>query len=136
MKTIPMNPERCPAVTLLREMFGAFARSVNDFSASHQATGLAFIIILVWAVSGPLFHFSDGWQLVINTGTTIVTFLMVFVLNNAQSRDTRAMNTKLDAIIYAIDAADNRLIGLERKGETEADRLHSAFEEQTESAQA
>jgi len=111
----------------LREVFGSFARSVNQFSASPQATGLAFLIVLAWAASGPVFHFSDGWQLVINTGTTIVTFLMVFVLNNAQSRDTTAMNAKLDAIIFSIEAADNRLIGLERKSEAEAFELQSGI---------
>jgi low affinity Fe/Cu permease len=104
----------------LREAFSSFARSVNSFSASPLATGLAFIVVVAWAVCGPAFHYSDGWQLVINTGTTIVTFLMVFVLNNAQSRDTSAMNTKLDAIIYALDACDNRLIGLELRSEGEA----------------
>jgi len=108
-------------------MFGSFARSVNQFSASPQATGLAFVIVLAWAASGPIFHFSDGWQLVINTGTTIVTFLMVFVLNNAQSRDTTAMNAKLDAIIFSIEAADNRLIGLERKSEAEALALQAGI---------
>jgi low affinity Fe/Cu permease len=112
----------------MRDVFSRFARSVNDFSASPQATGLAFIIVIVWAVTGPFFHFSDGWQLVINTGTTIVTFLMVFVLNNAQNRDTSAMNAKLDTIIYALDAADNRLIGLERKSELEALEVKTAME--------
>jgi low affinity Fe/Cu permease len=118
----------------MRELFGSFARSVNQFSASPQATGLAFVVVLVWAATGPVFHFSDGWQLVINTGTTIVTFLMVFVLNNAQSRDTNAMNVKLDAIIYAIDAADNRLIGLERKGEAEALALQAAITDAADQA--
>ncbi|MBD5604067.1 MAG: low affinity iron permease family protein [Candidatus Eremiobacteraeota bacterium] len=113
----------------MRDSFSAFARAVNEFSASPWATGVAFIVVLIWAVSGPFFHFSDGWQLVINTGTTIVTFLMVFVLNNAQSRDTSAMNAKLDAIIYAIDAADNHLIGLERKTGAEASRLQAKIEE-------
>ncbi len=112
----------------MNSTFGAFARSVNAFSASPQATGLAFVIVLVWALSGPAFHFSDGWQLVINTGTTIVTFLMVFVLNNAQSRDTTAMNAKLDAIIFALDACDNRLIGLERRTEVEAKELSDVLE--------
>jgi low affinity Fe/Cu permease len=112
----------------MRETFGAFARSVNDFSASPQATGAAFIIVVAWAISGPFFHFSDGWQLVINTGTTIITFLMVFVLNNAQSRDTSAMNAKLDSIIFALDAADNRLIGLERKTEAEAREVKEAID--------
>jgi low affinity Fe/Cu permease len=116
----------------VREVFGSFARSVNQFSASPQATGLAFVIVLAWAASGPLFHFSDGWQLVINTGTTIVTFLMVFVLNNAQSRDTSAMNAKLDAIIFSIETADNRLIGLERKSEAEALKLQAGIAEMLE----
>jgi low affinity Fe/Cu permease len=112
----------------MNNTFGAFARRVNAFSASPQATGLAFVIVLVWAASGPAFHFSDAWQLVINTGTTIVTFLMVFVLNNAQSRDTGAMNAKLDAIIFALDACDNRLIGLERRTEVEARELSEVLE--------
>jgi len=116
----------------LRDVFGSFARSVNQFSASPQATGLAFVIVLCWAASGPFFHFSDGWQLVINTGTTIVTFLMVFVLNNAQSRDTSAMNAKLDAIIFSIESADNRLIGLERKSEAEAFKLQAGMAEMLE----
>jgi low affinity Fe/Cu permease len=116
----------------VREVFGSFARSVNQFSASPQATGLAFVIVLAWAASGPVFHFSDGWQLVINTGTTIVTFLMVFVLNNAQSRDTSAMNAKLDAIIFSIETADNRLIGLERKSEAEALKLQAGIAEMLE----
>jgi low affinity Fe/Cu permease len=115
----------------MRETFGAFARSVNDFSASPQATGMAFLIVLAWAISGPFFHFSDGWQLVINTGTTIVTFLMVFVLNNAQSRDTSAMNAKLDSIIFALDSADNRLIGIERKTESEAKAARDSLDAST-----
>jgi low affinity Fe/Cu permease len=104
----------------MSESFGRFARAVNDFSARPQATGLAFVLVLAWALAGPIFHFSDAWQLVINTGTTIVTFLMVFVLNNAQSRDTAAINAKLDAIILSIDSADNRLVGLERKTDAQS----------------
>jgi low affinity Fe/Cu permease len=115
------------------EIFSAFARRVNSFCSSPAATALAFIIVAVWALLGPHFHYSDGWQLVINTGTTIVTFLMVFVLNNAQSRDTSAMNAKLDAIICAIEAADNRMIGLENQSEIEArtirDEIISAAEQ-------
>jgi low affinity Fe/Cu permease len=90
---------------------------VNAFTASPQATGLAFAAVVVWALSGPYVHYSDGWQLLINTGTTVVTFLMIFVLNNAQSRDTSAINSKLDALIVAIQDADNRVVGLERKSE-------------------
>jgi low affinity Fe/Cu permease len=102
------------------DQFGSFARAVNRFVASPAATAAAFVIVAVWAASGPFFHYSDGWQLVINTGTTIVTFLMVFVLNNAQSRDTSAMNSKLDALIIALEAADNRVVGLELKTESDA----------------
>jgi low affinity Fe/Cu permease len=102
------------------DKFGAFARAVNRFVASPAATAAAFVIVLVWAACGPVFHYSDGWQLVINTGTTIVTFLMVFVLNNAQSRDTSAINSKLDALIIALEAADNRLVGLELKPDSDA----------------
>jgi len=118
----------------MREAFSRFARGVNSFSASPQATGLAFVVILLWALTGPIFHFSDGWQLVINTGTTIVTFLMVFVLNNAQCRDTAAINAKLDAIILSIDAADNRLVGLERKTEQQSKTIVRELGETIESA--
>jgi low affinity Fe/Cu permease len=100
--------------------FATFARAVNRFVASPAATAAAFIIVLVWAACGPVFHYSDGWQLLINTGTTIVTFLMVFVLNNAQSRDTAAINAKLDALIVAVEAADNRAVGLEYKTDSDA----------------
>ena len=104
----------------LSDAFGSFARKVNAFCSSPSATALAFFIVIAWALSGPHFHYSDGWQLVINTGTTIVTFLMVFVLNNAQSRDTSAMNAKLDALIAAMEAADNRMIGLENRTDVAA----------------
>ena len=102
------------------DRFGDFARAVNRFVASPAATVSAFLIILIWAIFGPISHYSDGWQLIINTSTTIVTFLMVFVLNNAQSRDTSAMNAKLDALIVALELADNRLVGLELKPESES----------------
>ncbi len=93
--------------------FSELARKVYNFSASSGATIASVAIILLWAVTGPLFHFSDTWQLVINTGTTIVTFVMVFVLNNAQARDTAAINAKLDALILANKDVDNKLISIE-----------------------
>jgi low affinity Fe/Cu permease len=97
-----------------------FARLVNLFCASPAAMALAFVVVVAWIVSGPFFHYSTGWQLVINTGTSVVTFLMVFVLNSAQSRDTAAINAKLDAVIGAIESADNRMIGLEKKDDAHA----------------
>jgi low affinity Fe/Cu permease len=130
----PRTAAVIPMPSVVREVFGSFARHVNEFVSSPIATGIAFLTVVIWALSGPHFHFSDGWQLVINTGTTIVTFLMVFVLNNAQSRDTSAMNAKLDAIIWAIEAADNRMIGLERRSEAAAKALHDEVVEQVDPA--
>jgi low affinity Fe/Cu permease len=103
--------------------FGDFARRVNGFVASPAATVGAFVVVVVWALCGPSYRYSDAWQLVINTGATIVTFLMVFVLNNAQARDTTAINAKLDAIIIALEKADNRLVGLEMIPESDAKAL-------------
>jgi low affinity Fe/Cu permease len=114
--------------------FSQFARAVNAFVSTPAATFAAFFVVLAWAVSGPAFRFSDGWQLIINTGTTIVTFLMVFVLNNAQSRDTAAMNSKLDAIILALENADNRLIGLEAQSDDEAAELRAHIRESIDGA--
>src|SRR5580704_1063744 len=104
----------------MTQWFNAFARRTNAFVSSPAATAAAFVVVVMWAAAGPFFHYSDGWQLVINTGTTIVTFLMVFVLNNAQSRDTSAMNAKLDALIVALEAADNRAVGLEYRTDSDA----------------
>jgi low affinity Fe/Cu permease len=111
-------------LNVARERFGDFARSVNAFASMPMATAMAFTLVVVWALSGPYFHFSENWQLVVNTGTSIVTFLMVFVLNNAQSRDTSAINAKLDAIILAMESADNRMIGLEQRTEIAAHAIH------------
>ncbi len=111
-----------------RNAFGAFAAEVNRFCSSPAATAAAFALVVVWAGFGPSTHYSTTWQLVINTGTTIITFLMVFVLNNAQGRDTTAINAKLDSLIESIAAADNRLIGMERRPVTEAEKILEAVE--------
>jgi low affinity Fe/Cu permease len=88
---------------------------------------LAGAIIIVWIVTGPLFHFSDTWQLVINTGTTIVTFLMVFLIQNTQNRDSEALQVKLDELIRAIDGAHNALLDLEDLEEDELDRIRMNY---------
>lgn len=92
-------------------------------------------LILLWAITGPLFDFSDTWQLVINTGTTIITFLMVFLIQNTQNRDTEAMHIKLDELIRAVDTAKNSMMNLEQLDEKELDEIRKEYEEMAEKAQ-
>ena len=89
---------------------------------------LALLIILVWAVTGPLFHFSDTWQLIINTGTTIVTFLMVFLIQNSQNRDAAAMQAKLDEMLRAIEAAREQFIGIEHLTDKQIEEIRAKLE--------
>ena len=98
-------------------------------TAGRPATFMVALgIILVWAITGPIFDFSDTWQLVINTGTTIVTFLMVFLIQNTQNRDAKAMHLKLDELIHGVSGARNRLIDLEDMTDEELDSLQKEFE--------
>lgn len=92
-----------------------------------MAFGLAVLIIIVWAISGPIFHFSDTWQLVINTGTTIITFLMVFLIQNTQNRDSEAMQVKLDELIRAIKGADNAILNTENLTEHDLQDLQHHY---------
>ena len=89
--------------------------------------GIALAIILIWALTGPLFHFSDTWQLVINTGTTIVTFLMVFLIQNTQNRDTEALQIKLDELLRSVENAHTVLLDLEELDEEEIDRVRKDY---------
>ena len=99
--------------------FDRFACSVAKASGSSTAFIAAFFIVIIWAVSGPFFHFSETWQLVINTGTTIITFLMVFLIQQAQNKDTVAIHLKLDELIAATEGASNRVINIEDLKEEE-----------------
>ncbi|NLS26052.1 hypothetical protein S2M10_10330 [Sphingomonas sp. S2M10] len=101
----------------LGSIFERLAQRVAGWAGRPPAFGLAFLVIIIWALSGPVFHWSDTWQLVINTGTTIVTFLMVFLIQNAQNRDAAALQAKLDEVIRAIDTARNEFIGIEHLSE-------------------
>jgi low affinity Fe/Cu permease len=94
-------------------LFSTFASKTSQIVGSPWSFIFAFLIIIVWGVSGPLFNFSDTWQLVINTGTTIITFLMVFLIQNTQNRDAKAMHLKLDELISATNAARNEMIDIE-----------------------
>jgi low affinity Fe/Cu permease len=94
----------------------------------HPAVfALAFLIILLWGATGPLAGYSDTWQLIINTSTTIVTFLMVFLIQNTQNRDSHAIHLKLDELLRALDAADTSLVDLEERSEQELERLHQHY---------
>ncbi len=108
--------------------FGRFAALASGWLGSKWAFAGAGLIIVVWGLSGPLFHFSDTWQLVINTGTTIVTFLMVFLIQNTQNRDARAINLKLNELIRAIDKARDQMIDIENLSDLELDELQAKYE--------
>lgn len=108
--------------------FTRFAKTTARAAGRPLAFGLAVLIVLVWAITGPVFHFSDTWQLVINTGTTIVTFLMVFLIQNTQYRDSEAIQIKLDEMIRALRGADNVLLDLEELEDNELDALHEQYE--------
>src|SRR5580658_7956947 len=107
------------------DWFGGFAAQASAWVGSRWAFALAGLVIVAWAVTGPLFRYSDTWQLVINTGTTIVTFLMVFLIQNTQNRDARAINLKLNELIRAIDAARDQMIDIESLSDLELSALQT-----------
>jgi len=117
-------------------IFDRFARWTEHQLGRSVTFALAASSIVLWALTGPIFAWSDTWQLVINTGTTIVTFLMVFVIQNAQNRDTQALQLKLDELIRVNVAARNSLVGLEEKSESEVEEIRSALVEGVSTAHA
>jgi low affinity Fe/Cu permease len=106
----------------------------TEWAGSSWAFAIACVVILVWGVTGPIFHYSDTWQLVINTGTTIVTFLMVFLIQRAQNKESKAVQLKLNEIVAAIHGASNRLIDVENLSEKEIGRLQEHFAKISERA--
>jgi low affinity Fe/Cu permease len=113
---------------VMEELFERVANVIARAMGRPLTFLLCVLLVLVWAASGPAFHFSDTWQLVINTGTTIVTFLMVFLIQNTQNREGEALQAKLDELIRALDAAENRFIGLEQRTEKEIGEMRTATE--------
>lgn len=108
--------------------YSRFAKSAAHFCGRPRVFVLAVLVIVVWIVTGPIFHYSDTWQLVINTGTTIITFLMVFLIQNTQSRDTEAIQVKLDELIRATKGAHNALLDLEELEEENLDAFRSKYQ--------
>jgi len=104
-----------------------FSRRVTLWSGSSWAFALAVLVVIVWAITGPVFHYSDTWQLVINTGTTIVTFLMVFLIQRAQNKDALAIQVKLNELLASQEGASNRLINVEDLSEDEIVAVHKRF---------
>ena len=104
-----------------------WSRAVTAWTGSSWAFAIAAAIIIAWLVTGPIFHFSDTWQLVINTGTTVVTFLMVFLIQRAQNKDSLAIQLKLNELVAALEGASNRLVDVESFTESELATLHEHF---------
>ena len=111
----------------INKAFSSFAQWVSRWSGRTPTFILAIVVVLVWGATGPFFHYSDTWQLVINTGTTIVTFLMVFLIQNTQNRDTAAIQLKLDELIRVNQRASNNMLNLENMSDQELEQLKGAF---------
>ena len=118
MRPHPLRPK-----SRLGQKLERWSRAVTAWTGSSWAFGAAASVIIVWLATGPIFHFSDTWQLVINTGTTVVTFLMVFLIQNTQNRDTEALHLKLDELIHATKGARDSAMELEDKSEDQLDAV-------------
>ncbi len=119
----------------MNELFRKFAFKVSKLVGSPWVFVSALAVIALWAISGPLFRFSDTWQLAVNTGTTIITFLMVFLIQNTQNRDAEAIQLKLDELIRAVAKARTSLVDLEELSDEELGRLHEEFRKLRERAE-
>src|SRR2546421_10936264 len=113
---------------VVSDAFRVFARRSSTILGSAWAFAVAILIIVVWGITGPTFHYSDTWQLIINTGTTIVTFLMVFLIQNTQNRDAKAVHLKLDEVIRALKGARNELVDLENLSDEDLAKLEQQFQ--------
>jgi low affinity Fe/Cu permease len=121
------RPER-DIFCVVRDAFRCFAQRSSALLGSAWAFSGAVLVILLWLVTGPAFHFSDTWQLIINTATTVVTFLMVFLIQNTQNRDAKAMHLKLDELIRAVQGARNQLVDLENLSDDDLKKLEEQFQ--------
>ena len=117
----------------MHEAFREFANQASEAMGSPWAFIVAALLIIIWAISGPLFGFSETWQLVINTGTTIITFLMVFLIQNTQNRDAKAMHLKLDELLRSMEGARTSMVDLEDLSDEDLRKLQSEFQRLRES---
>lgn len=115
-------------ITMKKNFFDRFADQATYFAGSPGAFIGASLLVVIWAATGPLFKFSEVWQMVINTGTTVVTFLMVFLIQKAQNKDSKAIQIKLNELIAAHERASNRIVDIEDLTEDELDELHKLYE--------
>jgi low affinity Fe/Cu permease len=120
-------PPQSPSRNGAHEWFRRFAQQIAHWVGTSIVFIIACALMLLWLAAGPLFHFSDTWQLTVNTGTTIITFLMVFIIQNTQNRDAKAFHLKLDELIRSIHGARNQLLDLENLSDDELEKLHQEF---------
>ena len=121
------SPEERSLLCRVQDAFRVFARTASSVLGTAWAFVAAITIIAIWAITGPIYDYSDTWQLLINTGTTIVTFLMVFIIQNTQNRDSKAVHLKLDELIRSIDSARNHLVNVDRLSDDELKKLEAQF---------
>jgi low affinity Fe/Cu permease len=118
-----------------KNLFERFSNWATTATGSSAAFIIAAAVVLLWAVSGPVFHYSETWQLVINTGTTIVTFLMVFLIQKSQNKDSKAVHLKLNELLAAHEGASNRMVDIEDLTEDELDQLHKFYQQLSDLAE-
>jgi low affinity Fe/Cu permease len=128
IKKLQKHSAKRNLVDVVRYTFRIFAHQSSIVLGSAWAFVGAVLVVLVWVLTGPTFHFSDTWQLVINTATTVITFLMVFLIQNTQNRDTKAIHLKLDEMIRALKGARNQLLDLENLSDEELKKLEEQFQ--------
>jgi low affinity Fe/Cu permease len=131
-KSNPRSPETLPNHSVLTQKFSQFAHSISVWTGNPWAFLLAVATVIVWIATGPFFKYSDTWQLVINTGTTIVTFLMVFLIQNTQNRDTMAIQLKLSELVLAMKGAENKFAAIEDLSDEDLQKLHDDCRARTE----
>src|ERR1700751_1534022 len=113
---------------MMNELFRKFSEKVAKAVGSPWAFVIAIVVVIAWAVSGPVFHYSDTWQLVINTGTTIITFLIVFLIQNTQNRESRVVRLKLDELLRGLQGARTAFVSLDKMTDAELDEIEKEFE--------